>query len=222
MAGESDLRLVTVDDERLPLATRALELIVHSIGDVQPVEDLLTEIEERRRGMPMDGSYHLLAMVDPAEHPVAAAAGVYLKGVNAGFITYLAVRQDQRGRELGRALRTELVEAMRTEARESAGRDLDWVVGEVRRESPWLRTLVSHGAAIPFDMPYFHPWQSRRTEGRYVLYREPVADARAELPPDEVARLLYNIYRRAYRVRFPLQSDTFGYMLRKLEGRESV
>ncbi len=144
MDGASEFRLVTVDDERLPLATRALDLIVHSIGDVQPVEDLLTEVEERRRGMPSGGNYHLLAMVDEAEHPVAAAAGVYLKGVNAGFITYLAVRQDQRGREIGRTLRTELVNAMRAEARETAGRDLDWVVGEVRRESPWLRTLVSY------------------------------------------------------------------------------
>ncbi|MBB4639101.1 GNAT family N-acetyltransferase [Longimicrobium terrae] len=222
MAGESELRTVTVDDERLPLATLAIELITHSIGDVQPVEDLLTEIEERRHNMPSGGNYHMLAMVDESNHPVAAAAGVYLQGVNAGFITYLAVRQDQRGRELGRTLRTDLVNAMRAEARERTGSDLDWVVGEVRRESPWLRTLVSVGEAIPFDMPYFHPWQSRRTEGKYVLYREPVADTRPELPPDEVARLLYNIYRRAYRIRFPLQSDTFGYMLKKLEGRASV
>lgn len=217
-----ELRLVDVVDERLPLAREALELIVQSIWDVQPVEDLLTELEERRRGMPSGGDYHLLTYTDGRGKPVAAAAGVYLRGVNAGFITYLAVRQDQRGRQLGRSLRAHLVEALRREAKSVGQPDLAWVVGEVKRDSPWLQTLVREGRAIPFDLPYFHPWQSRRTEGRYVLYREPVGDARPALPAEEVLRLLYAIYRRAYRIRFPLQNDAFGYMLGKLEGRDEI
>jgi hypothetical protein len=52
-----------------------------------------------------------------------------------------------------------------------------------------------------------------------VLYREPVGDLRAELPASEVLRLLYVIWRRAYRVDYPLQRDTFCYMLDQLEGR---
>lgn len=219
---ETGLRVVYVDDERMPLAREALELIVHSIGDVQPVEDLLSELEERRYGMPAGGDYHLLALVNERDEPVAAAAGVYLKGVNAGFVTYLAVRRDARQQQLGSGLRAQLVEALRDDARAAGAGDLAWVVGEVRGDSPWLRTLVRTGQVIPFDMPYFHPWQSRRTEGTYVLYREIVADTRPELPSDEVGRLLYNIYRRAYRIRFPLQSDTFEYMLRKLQGRATV
>ncbi|HEX8245127.1 MAG TPA: hypothetical protein VF541_16570, partial [Longimicrobium sp.] len=54
------------------------------------------------------------------------------------------------------------------------------------------------------------------------LYREPMGDARAEIPAHEVARLLFAIWRRAYRIRYPLQSETFCYMLRKLQGRETV
>jgi len=34
--------------------------------------------------------------------------------------------------------------------------------------------------------------------------------------------LLYTIWRRAYRIRYPLDSDTFRYMLRALEGREMI
>lgn len=217
MADGADLRIVTIDDERDPLAREALELITESIWDVQPVDDLLTEIEERRRGMPSGGDYHLLAMVDDKDRPAAAAAGIYLESVNAGFITYLAVREDMRDRQLGRGLRAHLVEAIRDEARRTRGEDPAWTVGEVKRESPWLRTLVSAGQVIPFAFPYFHPWMPRRSEGRYVLYREPMADARPTLPADEVVRLVYAIWRRAYRIRFPLQSETFCYMMDYLQ-----
>jgi GNAT superfamily N-acetyltransferase len=214
---DGDLRVVVVDDERTPLATEALELITTAIGDVQPVNDLLSEVEERRRGMPSGGDYHLLAMMGPDGRAAAAAAGIYLEGVNAGFVTYLAVRPDLRGQLLGRGLRGHLVESIRAEARRKNGADPAWLVGEVRRGSPWLQTLVGAGKVIPFAFPYFHPWMPRRSEGRYVLYREPMADARPELPAEEVVRLVYAIWRRAYRIRFPLQSDTFCYMLDQLK-----
>ncbi|HEX2207103.1 MAG TPA: hypothetical protein VHG93_05435, partial [Longimicrobium sp.] len=84
------------------------------------------------------------------------------------------------------------------------------------------RTLVQGGGAVPFDLSYFHPWLPRSAEGRYVLYREPLADARAELPSGEVLRLLYAIWRRAYRIDFPLQSDTFCYMLDRLHTAGTV
>jgi hypothetical protein len=75
---------------------------------------------------------------------------------------------------------------------------------------------------IPFDFPYFHPWMQRRSEGRYVLYREPLADARVELPAQEVVRLVYALWRRAYRIRFPLQSETFCYMLDRLHASGTI
>jgi hypothetical protein len=219
---DGEMRVVAVDDERAPLATEALELIATSIGDVQPVNDLLSEIEERRRGMPSGGDAHLLAMVDGDGRAAAAAAGIYLEGVNAGFITYLAVRKDLRGALLGRGLRGHLVDSIRAEAQRKHGTDPAWIVGEVRSGSPWLRTLVGAGAVIPFDFPYFHPWMPRRSEGKYVLYREPLADGRAEIPAQEVVRLVYAIWRRAYRIRFPLQSETFCYMLERLHAAGTI
>ena len=133
MADAADLRVVAIEDERDPLARETLELIADSIGDVQPVDDLLSEIEECRRGMATGGDYHLLAMVDGDGRPVAAAAGIWLEAVNAGFITYLAVRQDLRGALLGRGLRRHLVDSIRDEAQRKHGADPAWVVGEVRR-----------------------------------------------------------------------------------------
>ena len=222
MKTEREMRVVAVDDEREPLAAQALELIAFAIGDVQPVNDLLSEIEERRRGMPTAGESHLLAMVDAQGRPAAAAAGIYLETVDAGFITYLAVRPELRGKRVGRRLRRHLVDSIRAEARRKNGVDPAWVVGEVRSISPWLHTLVNAGKAIPFDFPYFHPWMPRASEGRYVLYREPLADTRPELPAQEVVRLVYAIWRRAYRIRFPLQSETFCYMIDRLQSAGTI
>ena len=222
MIAEGSMRVMVVDDERSPLAIAALELIADAIGDVQPVNDLLSEIEERRRGMPSAGDAHLLVMVDEDGRAAAAAAGIYLEAVNAGFVTYLAVRKELRGQRVGRGLRTHLVDSIRAEARGKHGADPAWVVGEVRSGSPWLQTLVTAGEAIPFDFPYFHPWMPRGAEGRYVLYREPLADTRTELPAQEVVRLVYAIWRRAYRIRFPLQSETFCYMIDRLQSAGTI
>ncbi|HEU0052929.1 MAG TPA: GNAT family N-acetyltransferase, partial [Longimicrobium sp.] len=150
MAIPAEYRLVSIDDERDPLAEAAFDLVHAAMWDVQPTDDLLAELEEKRRGLPSGGDHHLLALVDADDRPVATAAGVYLEAVNSGFVTYLAVREDRRGARLGRELRAHLVESFRAEARRRRGEDLAWVVGEVRRESPWLRTLVREGRAIPF------------------------------------------------------------------------
>ena len=217
-----DLKPVEITDERSRLAREAVHLIRASIGDVQPTTDLLSELEERRRGLPSGGDYHIVGLLGPDERLTAAAAGVYLEAVNAGFITYLAVRTDQRERQLGRELRSHLVQAFVKDAHRIYGTDPAWTVGEVRRESRWLRTLVQNHGAIPFDVRYFHPWLPRSAEGWYILYREPVADHRPELPAQEVLRLLYAIWRRAYRIDFPLQSDTFCYMLDQLEAQQAI
>jgi GNAT superfamily N-acetyltransferase len=215
-------RVIEVTDERTPLAERALELIQNAIWDVHPARYLLAELRETRQGTAQGGGYHLLAAVEAGATPIAAATGVYLATVNAGFVSYLAVREDHRGRGLGKALRGHLVEAFRGQARREAGTELSYVVGEVERESPWLRSLIAEGRTIALDVPYFHPWMSLHAEGHYALYREEVTDTRAELPSEEVARIIKAIWRRAYHFQKPEQRDTFRRMMRALEGRATV
>lgn len=221
--GLPEHRVVEVTDERSPLARRSINLIQEAIWDVHPTGFLLRELEETRRGVVRGGGYHLLAMLAAdAEEPLAAAAGVYLQAVKAGFVSYLAVREDLRGQGLGAALREHLVETFRVQARREGGTELAYVAGEVERESAWLRKMVREGRVMPLDFPYFHPWMARRSEGYYALYREPLADSRPELPAEEVAQLVDAIWRRAYRVHEPLQRDTWRYMMEQLKDRESV
>jgi GNAT superfamily N-acetyltransferase len=220
-----DTRVVEIVDERDPLADAALALITDMFApeDRQPLAELRSEIAERRLGMTTGGYLHLLAAVqDDAPEPAGVAVGVYLDRVNAGFISYLAVRSESRGRRIARILRPRLIEAFEEDAHRSGHGEPAWVLGEVRRQSPWLRRLVRTRGAIPFDLRYYHPGMGLHGGEEYVLYRQPLGDARRELPVALVRRVIYAIYRRAYRVRYPLQRDIFADMLRQLECVEEV
>lgn len=218
------MRIDEVEDERTTVAEAALRVIAASFppGEVHPLEELRMEVAETRLGLLNFYDFHLLALRDAAGAVVGAGAGVYLAGVNAGLVTYLATRPEVRGRRLGREVRAHLVERFQADARRAEWETLHWVLGEVRRDSPWLRRLVRVGSAVPFDLTYFHPGQSPDAATPYVLYREPVGDHRRALPADEVRRILYAVWRRGYRVRYPLARAAFQRMLEELEGREEV
>jgi GNAT superfamily N-acetyltransferase len=217
--------VVEINDEREPIANAALGLIeeMFSPQDRHPLSELRSELAERRLGMFSTYNFHLLAAVyDDDPEPAGTITGVYLGGVNAGFVTYLAVRREYRGRRIARLLRPRLIEAFRADARTHGKDDLAWVLGEVRATSPWLRRLVRTRGAIPFDIDYYHPGMAPGDAKPYLLYRQPVSDFRRELPAALARRIIYAIYRRAYRVRYPLQRSSFVAMIDQLDGRETV
>lgn len=218
-------RILEVHDERDPVARSALELLGRSFPphDRQPLEQVAMEIAEKRLGLLTSYDFHLFAALNGTGEVMAVAAGVYLGGVNAGFVTYLAVRPEYRAQQLGRRMRVRLIEGFREDARLLEWDDLAWVVGEVREDNPWLRRLVRERSAVPFDLTYYHPGMDPGTPSeRWVLYRQPVGDHREELAAEEVRQLLYAIWRRAYRVRWPLEREGFLAMLGELEGRATV
>ena len=219
------VRIVEIRDEREPLAEAALAVIADMFAayERQPINELRSEIAERRLGMLSGYNFHLLtALYEGDDTPAGTIAGLYLDGVNAGFITYLAVRRQHRGRRLARLLRPKLIEVFRADARREEYDDLAWVLGEVRADSPWLKRLIRTRGAIPFDLEYYHPGMSLGAGERYVLYRQPIGDHRRELPAELVRRTLFAIYRRGYRVRYPLNRDIFMNMLEQMEGREQI
>lgn len=224
--GDLDVpRIIEITDERGPMAAAALALIEAAFAppDRQPVSELRSELAEKRLDLLSAYDFHLLTALDARDRPVGTIAGVYLAGVNAGFVTYLTVLEAHRGRRVARRLRRRLVETFRTDARQAGHEELNWVLGEVRADNTWLRGLVRHRGAIPFDLEYFHPGMvPGAPHDPYILYRQPVGDPRPELPAPLVRRILFVIYRRAYRVRYPLEREAFRNMLGQLEGRESV
>lgn len=224
--------IVAVRDERTPLAEGALALIRSSFKphERQPSAQIAMELAEKRLGLLTTTDFHLFAAVDgegegenTTGRVIGVAAGVYLGGVNSGFVTYLAVQEGYRQLGLGRRMRAVLADAFRADARLVEWAELAAIVGEVRLDSPWLARLYRERNVLPLDIPYYHPGEEpASTADRWVLYRQPIGDARPELPAAEVRQLLYAIWRRAYRVRWPLERAGFHAMLQALEGRELV
>lgn len=115
------------------------------------------------------------------------------------------------------------MERFRKDARKAGFDDLAWVLGEVRGDSPWLKRLLRTRGAVAFDLRYHHPGVTPdgASDG-HVLYRQPVGDRREVLPVHLVRRILYAIYRRGYRIPYPLDRPGFRAMLEELEARTSV
>ncbi|HEU4747242.1 MAG TPA: hypothetical protein VFS56_01985, partial [Gemmatimonadaceae bacterium] len=96
------------------------------------------------------------------------------------------------------------------------------IVGEVRRNNPWLRHLVREGA-IALDFPYFQPSLDGNKEPvPLVLYYQPLGGTKKTLGVAELRRLLYTMWRRMYRIDEPLGRPEFRRMLRSLEGRRRI
>lgn len=216
--------LVEITDERDPRAEAALRLFsrAFSPSDRQPLDELRSEIEEKRLGLLTIAEYHLLVAVTTGNEVAAAVSGIYLAGINAGFVYYLVVDPAYRGETIARQLRSALVERFHADARQAGHAQPASVLGEVRRSNPWLRGLVRRRGAIVFDFEYYHPGMELDADEPYVLYRQPLGDARTYLPAAEVARILYQIYRRAYRVRYPLRRDTFRAMIENVRRRGEI
>lgn len=218
------LEIVEIDDERTPLAARTLDLLGASFQahERHSFEDFKSELAEKRLDLLKPFDFHMLSAVDRDGNVHGTGAGVYLAGVNAGFVLYLAVGERARGSGLGHLLRDELVRHFRRNSREAGFGDLHCVFGEVRIDNPWLARLVRDGKILPLDFRYFHPAAGVDTTDRYVLYREPIADRRATIPGAEVKQALYSIFRRAYRVRYPYERENFRAMLDDLGARDEI
>ena len=138
------ITVVEIDDERSETATRAFRLIEATFEprDRQPIAAMRSEVEEQRRGLTTTQDYHVLAALDAGGGVVGTVVGMYLTGVNSGFITYLAVEPAMRRSGTGQMLRRAIVGRIRDDAIRAEEGELAWVLGEVRLTSPWLRRLV--------------------------------------------------------------------------------
>jgi GNAT superfamily N-acetyltransferase len=223
-SGRRPARIAELSDERSAEAAAALALIERTFAarDRHAPQELRSELEEKRLELVPRNRPHLFAALADGE-VVGAIYGVYMAGPNCGFVAYVAVEPEHRGGGVARRLRAELAERFRGDARAVGHDELGWVVGEVKRSSPWLTELVRRRGAIPLDLEYFHPGMAPG-DGRepYSLYLEPVGDIRRELPVLLVQRIIFAVYRVAYRVRHPLMRPGFRAMVEALDGRAVV
>lgn len=193
-----------------------------STDEMTAGSDWVRTMRERELGLWTDLAWHLL-VAERGGKVVGAASGIYLGNVNVGVVGYLAVKAGNQGTGLGARLRRRLVRLFERDARRVLGRSLGAIVGEVREDNPWLRSLVRRQGAIALDFPYYQPALDRtRALVPLVLYYQPWGRARRSLSAAELRRLLYTMFRRAYRIGRPLSRPAFQRMMRSLAHRRRI
>jgi Acetyltransferase (GNAT) family len=206
-------------------AFNAAHRLLHRIfprSEMMPRRGWVQVLREREQGLWTDLNWHLL-VAERGGTVIGAASGSYLGNVNVGVVGYVAVDAARRAAGLGPRLRRALVRGFLRDARDLNGTTLRAVIGEVHADNPWLRTLVTRHHAIALDFPYYQPALRRLEKGvPLVMYYEPMGAARRSLPVGELRRLLYTMWRRAYRVPSPLGNANFRRMLRALKGRRRI
>jgi hypothetical protein len=217
------LRIREVHAETDPAFRRAHRLLaaIFPRAETVPISAWRHVMRERQAGVWTDLSWHLF-VAEYEKRTVGAATGIYLGNVNVGLVGYVAVRSTARSAGIGPRLRWALRLTFQRDARRITGRRLKAIAGEVRPDNPWLGRLVRHGA-IALDFPYHQP--ALRSQGKdvpLVLYYQPLHVAGRSIPVEEARRLLYAIWRRAYRVSKPLAHPAFRRMLRAVEGRTRI
>jgi len=179
-------------------------------------------LREREAGLWSDSRWHLVV----AEHRgsvIGVASGTYLGNINIGTVGYLAVSPKARGLGIGPRVRAKLRTLFREDAREIRSRTLAAVIGEVRRDNPWLRALIRSERVLALNFKYFQP--RLRAGDRpvpLVLYYEGIGRPRRRLAAAEVRRILYSTWRRIYRIPRPMTRPSFRWMLEDLSGRKYV
>jgi GNAT superfamily N-acetyltransferase len=202
-------------------ASFALYRRVFPKDEQMPKRYFYEHLTEERLGLSRPFNFHYLVALQ-GDKVLGFGCCTYLALVNMGFIDYLAVDSGATGKGVGSRLRDRLVEELRTDARRVSAQDLLAVLGETREESPWLRRLARKGA-FALDIDYLQPpLEDHKNPVPLVLYVQPVAKPFDSLHTDEVRQVLYTLYRRLYRIPYPLQDPNFRYMLKQLKGRDRV
>lgn len=217
------VRISTVSSARDPRFRRAFSLYAAIFPASERIgrEYFKNLFEEKRLGLLAPFNFHFL-VAHEGERVLGFISGTYLAIANLGFVGYLAVRPSAAGRHVGSRLRQQLVQLVRRDALAAGHPRLLGMMGEVEEGNPWLQTMRRRGA-LALDLDYLQPSTDGTAVVPLVLYLQPTSGRRVRsLSAPALRRVLYAVYRRLYRIRFPLKQPEFRRMLRQLEGRARV
>ncbi len=223
-ANRSVITIESLDDHRQPGFREALRLYNRVFPAKEKIDRryFIDFLREKRQGFLFPFNVHFL-VARKNGRVVGLATGSYLSVVNMGFVGYLASQPSLKGERIGSRLRARLVKEMRRDARASGRDDLEAVMGEVEATNPWLRYLVRSRGALALDLDYQQPALRKETRAvPLVLYIEPISGSLRTLSVRRLRSILYSIFRRVYRVRFPLRDPSLRRIMRSLEGKRSI
>jgi hypothetical protein len=213
--------VLTPDDPAIGRAYRLLRSSLHS-DELVAVDDWRHSLAERVADLWTDMAWHLF-VAERGGRIVGMGSGTYLGNVNIGFVGYLGVASDTRGERVGTRLRDRLRAAFKRDATRVRGRGLEAILGEVRIDNPWLAHLIKSPRILALDFVYHQPrLHPHQHPVPLVLYYEAMRGTVPRLPARLVRRLLYTIWRRAYRIDRPLRRPILREILDSLAKRRWI
>ncbi len=218
------IRIREITDPSDPSLTAAYSLLKQSFHASERValSEWRGSLHEKSGGLHTDVAWHLL-VAERDGIVVGLNSGTYLGNINLGMIGYLAISPTERSRGTGTRLRARLRKRFERDALTLRGQPLDGIIGEVSADNPWLKVLARRPNVLALNFPYYQPSLNENDKpSPFVLYYEQLQRVRTRVPIAEVRRILYTVWRRAYRISRPLDRPAFRAMLRALEGRRMV
>lgn len=222
-AQSSRVRISAISSVRDPRFRRAFSLYSATFPPSERIgrEYFRNLFEEKRLGLLAPFNFHFL-VAHQGPSLAGFISGTYLAIANVGFVGYLAVRPSQAGRHVGTRLRQRLVDLVQRDAVAARHSGLRGMMGEIEADNPWLEAIRRRGALV-LDLNYFQPSTDGTSVVPLALYLQPASGRKVRsLKASDLRRILYAIYRRLYRIRFPLKQPEFRRMMRQLEGRDRV
>jgi GNAT superfamily N-acetyltransferase len=213
-----------IDDISSPWFARAVRLMEETFPPEErmDVRDLADTLAEKRLGVLRPANIHLL-VAHEEDQVLGFCQGWYIAVSNVCFVSYLLVRRGLKGRRLGAVLRQRLIRECQRDALLNRRKAIWAVVGEVEEDNPWLHTLVRSRGAIALDIDYRQPSLGpNQPPVRLILYVQRLDYHRKSLKARDVRSLVYSIYRRVYRIQFPVRNPSFRQILKSMEGRHRI
>jgi hypothetical protein len=181
-------------------AVEAHRLLQENLGP-DNVEDLATFIETIGSSRDDRAMTRMLCAFDDIG-VLAVVAGARLGRLNAAMLLYSAVRKDMRRRGVYSALRSKVLDALRSEDR----RPLDYIVSELEPEGILWRYYRQHWDAWIVPCEYRVPDTQGLTPKSLDLVIVPV-ERRPGL--DEIAEIVCEVYEDVYRLLPADSSDEY-------------
>ena len=147
--------------------------------------------------------------------------GYFIGEISSGLIHYIAVKPRFQGRGIGRNLREEVIEKFKLDGT-VIQRPAQYCLGEVERDSDWMRYLLRQGVFFP-DMDYFQPpVDTTMSPQRLEFYIQSLEGKREQINSEELINIVKAVYSNAYDIQGVESNSSFKHVVESIGDRKFI
>jgi ribosomal protein S18 acetylase RimI-like enzyme len=154
---------------------------------------------------------------------LGAAWVTYIVTSNIGFLWYIATSKEARGKGIGTLLRLKAIDSFNEDAKRTGRTKVKGVFGEIAKNSPWLKKLISEYSVIPLDIVYVSPrvGSVAASVDNYILYFQPFPRSDV-VPSKELYQMVYDIFKFGYWMNAPEKDPQVKQTLDSIKNKQFI